>query len=473
MAYQVRTTRSYGNRLLDSAKGVGSGFILLLIGTIMLWVNECSYVQTDKAIRSAQKELVKAGDISALNPSLEGKLIHASAFADTQDVLSDESFGVSEKAISLIRDVRYYQYEEKTHTQKRDKFGGSEETITTYTYEKNWVKAPINSAVFTDPDYKKSNIVLDGDFKFQQQFAKNVSFGAYKLPTFIIEQIGKMGDSVPVNAQISAADLAAWNSREAGKAKDSGYKTDGAAALVHVAGNTVYLGKSPSSPQIGDVHITLEEVPPADVSIIAKAVGVTFEEYIAPNGKPFTKVMMGIKSAETMIESAKRDNAIFTWIFRLIGLLLVVGSFKLIFNILPALFKVLPPLAVIVGAGVGLVCSIGGFAWALAVIALAWLFYRPLIGIPLLLAAAAGIWFLAKKSKEKKASAPLAVTSDGWKCACGAVNKGKFCAECGKPKPAGAPQFKCDKCGWEPPDKARPPKFCPNCGDPFDDGDIV
>ena len=62
---------------------------------------------------------------------------------------------------------------------------------------------------------------------------------------------------------------------------------------------------------------------------------------------------------------------------------------------------------------------------------------------------------------------------DGWTCSCGAVNKGKFCAECGKPKPAGVPQYKCDKCGWEPADPTHPPKFCPECGDPFDDGDIV
>ncbi|RHR11044.1 SPFH domain-containing protein [Pseudoflavonifractor sp. AF19-9AC] len=62
--------------------------------------------------------------------------------------------------------------------------------------------------------------------------------------------------------------------------------------------------------------------------------------------------------------------------------------------------------------------------------------------------------------------------ADGWTCSCGTVNKGKFCAECGKPKPAGVPQYKCDKCGWEPDDPAHPPKFCPECGDPFDDGDV-
>jgi len=60
-----------------------------------------------------------------------------------------------------------------------------------------------------------------------------------------------------------------------------------------------------------------------------------------------------------------------------------------------------------------------------------------------------------------------------WVCTCGSENKGKFCPECGKAKPSAIPQYRCDKCGWEPDDMTRPPKFCPECGDPFDDGDIV
>lgn len=59
----------------------------------------------------------------------------------------------------------------------------------------------------------------------------------------------------------------------------------------------------------------------------------------------------------------------------------------------------------------------------------------------------------------------------GWTCQCGATNQGKFCQNCGNPKPAGAPLYKCDKCGWTPADPANPPKFCPECGDIFDDED--
>ena len=68
---------------------------------------------------------------------------------------------------------------------------------------------------------------------------------------------------------------------------------------------------------------------------------------------------------------------------------------------------------------------------------------------------------------------PRPAERTGWTCSCAQQNTGKFCSNCGSKKPAGVPQYKCDKCGWQPEDPTRAPKFCPECGDPFDNGDII
>ena len=67
---------------------------------------------------------------------------------------------------------------------------------------------------------------------------------------------------------------------------------------------------------------------------------------------------------------------------------------------------------------------------------------------------------------------PKPAETEGWTCNCGAINKGKFCQECGSKKPAGAPLYQCDKCGFKPEDPHNPPKFCPECGDRFDENDV-
>ena len=98
MAYQETTRTGYGTRVKNSFGGIGTGFLLFIAGTIMLWWNEGSAVKTDKMLNESEKVAVHVDNVSTLDPSLEGKLIHASALATTTDTLRDEAYGVKENA---------------------------------------------------------------------------------------------------------------------------------------------------------------------------------------------------------------------------------------------------------------------------------------------------------------------------------------------------------------------------------------
>ena len=398
MAYQVRSKTSYGQRVSGSFKGIATGFLLFIAGTILLFWNEGNFVKTKKALQEAEGVMVEAGDVSTLDPSLHGKLVHASAFADTRDVLTDGLFGISETAISISRKVEYYQYVEYSKTETRDLIGGGQESVTTYTYEQKWVSAPVNSADFNDPSYRSYNYVL-ANVESRTVRVDHVTFGAYKLPPFIISSIS---GSIPAEVKLTEQQVEQWEKTIVENRKALGFKPDTVAIQrIHISGNVVYVGKSPSVAATGDVRVTLTKILPADISIIAQVNGSTFEKYTAENGKTVSEVSMGTVSAKAMFSSAHSMNSVMTWILRLLGIILIIVGLKSMFSILPTLFKVLPFLGKIVGAGVGLVCTVGGIAWSLLIIALSWLWYRPLIGILLLVLVVAGIWFLRKKGKEK------------------------------------------------------------------------
>lgn len=80
---------------------------------------------------------------------------------------------------------------------------------------------------------------------------------------------------------------------------------------------------------------------------------------------------------------------------------------------------------------------------------------------------AQNLYAMGQQQAAPAAAAPAAPAAETWTCACGSVNTGKFCPECGAKKPV----YRCNKCGWKPADPSKPPKFCPECGDPFDEGD--
>ena len=437
MAYQEQKTTGYGTRVGNSFKAIGSGLIMFCIGTALLWWNEGRTVKTEKMLDEVGGNYVEMENPNKKDASLDGELICGTALATTEDSLSDAQFGVGAKAIALHRKVEYYQWVESSEEKSEDKLGGKEVTTTTYTYSKKWVSQPIESSEFKDPAYQNKNTVLT-TVEESDQYAENVSFGAYKLNETLIHRISSsegldlaisedLLKDLDKNAQV-AYERFYGTKKAASKAVEQPAETtvlsDSAKAVadslkavndsiiknavnkkdfeyVHQAGNVLYFGRVPGSPEVGDVRVTFEKVVPAKVTVMAVVDGDSFKPYKAENGKRFQTLVMGKRSGDDIIEADKEANNMWLWLLRGVGVLLVIGGLKGIFGFLETILKVVPFIANIFGWGVGVVCTIMGVAWSLIVIAIAWLFYRPILGITLLVIAGFLTWVFAFKGKDK------------------------------------------------------------------------
>ena len=448
MAFQEVTTTGYGTRVGNSFKAIGTGFLLFIAGTVLLWWNEGRAVKTEKMLDEAGNAYVEMENPNKKDTSLEGELICGTAMATTEDSLTDAEFGVGAKAIALRRTVEYYQWVEHEQESSEDKLGGKEVTTTTYTYSKEWVDSPIESAGFKDPAYQNKNMVL-ATYEDAEQYAENVSWGAYKLSESLIHYISsdeglelamaedlltqldksaqtayerfygvQKSDQQPTQqpAQQSAIpDSIKALLPDSVKAKldslqavnDSINKSMAAAEnkkdlkYIHQASNVLYFGRVPGVPEVGDVRVTFQKVVPAKVTVMAVVDGDSFKPYKAKNGKRFQTLVMGKKSGDEIIESEKEANNVIMWFLRIVGIIMVIIGLKGIFGFIETILKVVPFVAGIFGWGVGLVCTIVGIVWSLIIIALAWLFYRPVLAICLLAVAGFLIWVFAFKGKDK------------------------------------------------------------------------
>ena len=391
MAYQQVTTTGYGTRVGNSFKAIGSGFLLFVAGTALLWWNEGRAVKTEKMLDEAGSAYVEMENPNKKDASLEGELICGTALATTEDSLTDAQFGVGAKAISLKRTVEYYQWVEHEQEQKEDKLGGKEVTTTTYTYTKEWVDSPIESASFKDPAYQNKNMVL-ATYEDAEQYAENVSWGAYKLPESLISRISsseglELAMAEDLLKQLDKSSQAAYE-RFYGVQKSNqptqqpvqqpvipdsvkALLSDSARAVldsiqaindsinkamanannkkdleyIHQASNVLYFGRVPGAPEVGDVRITFEKVVPAKVTVMAVVDGDSFKPYKAKNGKRFQTLVMGKKSGDEIIDAEKEANNIFLWILRLVGILMVIFGLKGIFGFIETILKVVPFIA--------------------------------------------------------------------------------------------------------------------------------
>ena len=387
MAVTVTTKESWGSRLGGSIRGVVVGLGLFIAGFPVLFWNEGSSVKTAKAIDEGEGACVSVESNATIDQENNGKLVHMSGKADTQDVLTDDTFGVSVTAIRLERQVEMYQWIEESKSHKQKKLGGSEETVTTYTYKKEWSSKVIDSSGFQEAGHDNPGVM---EYPSDKLLASNVKFGAFNLTP---DQIGRIGS-----------------------AQDYRFPTNYVCkvARAKVAGTTIYVQNAKdrnnllnmfdksAQPRIGDMRVKFRVVYPHEISLIAKQHGDTFVPYTAKNGKKLNYLSEGVQDAASMFETARTNNAIMTWLVRIGGFLMMFIGLSMVLKPLSVLVDVLPILGDIVAMGMGLVAGLIAFICALVTIAVAWIFYRPILGVTLLVIAGGGIGFLIWKRKAAK-----------------------------------------------------------------------
>ncbi len=377
------TSQGLGSRLMESIKGVLVGIVMFIAAFPVLFTNEGCAVKTAKGLEEGVKAVVsiKADTVDTAN---NARLVHLSGQAVTDEVLVDNTFGISEKGIKLIRTVEMFQWKEEAKSEKRKKMGGSEETTTTYTYKKDWSNDRIDSSRFKKPGYNNPALA----YKSQTETAKLVKLGAFRLSPALIGQIST-SESLPLqqgNLNKLPADIK-------GKSK--------------INNGGIYVGGNPSDPQIGDLRINYSIVKPQMVSVVSKQLGDTFEPYKTKTDTEINRLESGEKSASAMFAQMQKENVMRTWIVRLLGFLLMAMGIGMVFKPISTLGDVIPVVGSILGMGTGILAFIIALVLSLVTIAIAWIAYRPLLGIILLvvgIGAFVGVWFIAKQKKAKAAA---------------------------------------------------------------------
>ena len=353
--------------------GLLGGLALLVIGIGILWSNEGRTVKTQGAINEATKSYiqVKSDKVDSKN---DGKLIATKGKVTVSDEtnLKDEKFGIAVNAIKMKRTVEMYQWSESCETDENDK--------KTCTYEKVWDDKILDSSEYKEAGHSNPETKPYDD---ETYVAEEVKLGAFTLPEELVKQLSydKKKNSDELTAEYN-------NSVEGLKVSEK--------YLTNVKEDT---------PQIGDVRISFEYTKSKNASVLAVQTDDTFEAFTSKKGKDIYTIVEGNKTGAQILESKKEANKAIKWFLRAVGVLLVIGGFKSMFDLITSIASKVPVLGNIANGAASVVSTVLGLALSLLVIAIAWFRFRPILSIVLIAVVVALVVFLKmyqpKKENEK------------------------------------------------------------------------
>lgn len=374
------TTQSWGSRIGGSFKGILIGLLMVVAALVLLFWNEGRAVQTAKSLKEGAGAVVSV-PAKPVDPGNNGKLVHVTGLATTQETLRDPEFLVEAKGLRLRRVVLMYQWQERSRSETKKKLGGGTETVTTYTYSKVWSPRPIDSASFKKPQGHANPGSMP--FHSQDQAASKVTVGDYYLSPGLVNQVEAFK---PLRLERNNYQIPAALGRRA-----------------KFYGGGLYIGYSPASPRVGDLRVSFEVVEPTTVSIVARQQGNGFTGYQTEAGDELLMLKVGQHTAASMFKAALSSNRTLTWIMRLVGLVLMFIGFSTILRPLSVMLDVLPLLGNIAGVGTSIVAGLLALGLSLITIGIAWVVYRPLLGV-IILVVGVGSLVLLKITRSKKAA---------------------------------------------------------------------
>jgi hypothetical protein len=276
-----------------------------------------------------------------------------------------------------------YQWKEHESRETRKKTGGGSETVTTYDYKKDWATGRVDSSSFKKPEGHENPEAPA--YQSKTFTADPVKVGAF---TMSAEQVDLLTDSEALPVEAAAADKLPAALKDKTKINDGKF----------------FMSKDPASPEVGDVRVSYRVIKPATVSLVAVQKAASFAPYQAKAGDVILLVEAGTHTAAQMFKTAQDRNVIMTWILRGVGFFMMFLGLFLVFRPVSVLADVLPLFGTALGAGIGLFAFLGAAVLSIFTIAVAWLVVRPVMGVALIVVAGAGIYWLLKVGRAKRAA---------------------------------------------------------------------
>ena len=505
-SFTETTSTSWFSRIGNAFKGIVVGFCLFIAAFPLLFWNEGRTIKQTKSLNETEAGLVLA-KCDEVNQDYEGKPVYMTGDAKTEEELSDDYFPVTVNGFKLKRNVEMYQWVEHEKSETKKKLGGGEETVTTYTYTKEWCSSPINSGNFKMSAEHENPT---WDFEGGETEAKTGTLGAFTLTESIISRINwyepfkvevpttpatpetpavqetpaveetpaapetptveetpavpetpaveetpavpetptveetpatpetPTVEETPAAPEVPAADEDPFDVPSETTADEAPAEVPAAPVADAAPASTLttapavpaqtpeaiaaangvpegyiyykdgfYKG-DPKKIAVGDVRVSFEYVPATEtISLVSGQQGDTFAPYQTKYNQ-IELVEKGVVSPEAMFKHAHNANSMLCWALRLAGFMMMFIGLKMIFEPLRVVADVVPFIGSIVGMGTGFVAFVLAAGFSLLTISIGWLAYRPLIGVPILIAA---VFFLLMPLFKGKKAAPQTKTA--------------------------------------------------------------